>query len=64
MFVKCSETVIMNLHIIGSTFVNIWINNHTLPFHHSDWFQIVRDCWIKLYREQSENIFDQVGTRL
>ena len=33
-----------NLHIIGNTFVNIRINSHTLHFHHSDWFQIVRDC--------------------
>ena len=32
MFVKCSETVKMNLHIIGSTFVNIRINGHTLHF--------------------------------
>ena len=42
--VKCSETTVMNLHIIGNTFVNIRINSHTLHFHHSDWYQIVRDC--------------------
>ena len=42
--VKCSETVVMNLHIIGNTFVIIRINSHTLHFHHSDWFQSVRDC--------------------
>ena len=54
--VKCSERVVMNLHIIGSTFVNIRMNSHTLHFHHSHWFQIVRDCWIYLYREQSGKI--------
>ena len=43
MFVECSETVIINLHVIGNTFVNIRLNSHTLHFHHSDWFQIVRD---------------------
>ena len=25
-----------------------------MEFHHSDWVQIVRNCWINLYREQSE----------
>ena len=59
--VKCSETVVMNLHIIGNTFVNIRISSHTLHFHHSNWFQIVRDCWIYLYSEKSQNIFGQVG---
>ena len=52
--VKCSETVVMNLHIIGNTFVKIRIKSHTLHFHHSDWFPIVRDCLLYLYREQSE----------
>ena len=52
--VECSETVVMNLQIIWNTFVNIRINSHTLHFHHSDWFQIVRDCRFYLYREQSE----------
>ena len=52
--VKCSETVAMNLHIFGNTFVSIRINSHTMHFHHSNWFQIVCDCWIYLYHEQSE----------
>ena len=46
MSVKCSEMIIMNLHIIENTFVTSRINSHTLHFHHFDWFQIVRDCWI------------------
>ena len=62
MSVKCPETVVINLHMIGNTFVNIRIYGHTLHFHHSDWFQIVRDCWIYLYREQSDKISDQNGT--
>ena len=33
--------------------VNILINSLTLHFHHSDWFQIVRDYLIFLYRKQS-----------
>ena len=41
---KMFKTVVMNLHIIGNTFVNIRINSHTLHFHHYDWFKIVRDC--------------------
>ena len=62
--VKCSETVVMNLRITGNTFVNIRINSHTLHFHHSGWFQVVRNCWIYLYREQLEKIFGQVGPGL
>ena len=64
MSIKRLETVVMNLHVIGNTFVNIRKNSHTLHFHHSDWFQIVRDCWIYLYRKQSERIFGQVGPGL
>ena len=30
---KCSEMFMMNLHIIGNTFVNIRINSLTLHFH-------------------------------
>ena len=41
---KCSETVMMNPNIIGNRFVNIRIDSLTLHFHHSDWFQFVRDC--------------------
>ena len=29
-FRKCSETEVMNLHIIENTFVNIRINSHTI----------------------------------
>ena len=64
MSVKCSENLVMNLDIIGNTFVNIRKNSHRLHFHLSDWFQIVRDFWIYHYREQSESIFRQVGPGL
>ena len=37
---KCSETVMMNLHKIGHTFVNIRINSHTLHFHHPIVFRL------------------------
>ena len=36
--VKCSETVVINLHVIVNTFVNIRMNSHTLHFYHSDLF--------------------------
>ena len=62
MSVKCSETVVVNLHYIGNNFVNIRINSHTLHFHHSDWFKIVCDCWIHPYREQSEKNIRPNGT--
>ena len=52
--VECSETVVMSLHIIGNTFVNIWIISHKLHFHHSDWFQIVPDCWIYLVNNRKQ----------
>ena len=61
--VKCSEPVVTNHHI-GNTFVNIRIHSHTLHFHHSDWFKIVSDCWIYIYREQSANMFGQVDPEL
>ena len=51
---KFSETVMVNLNIIRNTFINIRINSFTLHFHHSDWFQIVRDCRIFLYHKQSD----------
>ena len=31
--VQFSETVVINLHIIGNTFVSIRINSHTMHFH-------------------------------
>ena len=31
---KCSETIVMNLHIIGNTFANNQINSHTLHWFH------------------------------
>ena len=62
--VKCSETVVMNLHIIGNTFVIIQISSHTMEFHHSDWVQIVRDCWTYLLSRTIGKIFGQVGPGL
>ena len=59
-----TKTVVINLHIIGTIFVNIRIDSHSLHFHHSDWFQIVRDCCIYLHRVQSDKIFGQVGPAL
>ena len=40
------------------------MNSHTMHFHHSNWFPIVRHCWIYIYHEQSEKIFGQVGPEL
>ena len=54
MSVKSSETIVIDLHIIGNTSLNNRTNSHTLYFHHSDLFQFVDDRWIYLCREQSE----------
>ena len=36
--------------------------SHTLYFYHSEWFPIVRDWWIYLYREQSDRNIWPYGT--
>ena len=42
MSVKCSEMDMMNLHIMGNTFIIFVKKSHiALHFHHSDWFLIV-----------------------
>ena len=59
MSVKRSETVVMNLHVIGNTFVNIRKNCHTLHFHHFDWLQLNLSLSLTIGK-----IFGQVGPGL
>ena len=52
-----SETVVMNLHIIGNTFVNIRINSLTVFFSS---FRLVSDCcFISIVNNRK--IFGKVG---
>ena len=62
MFVKCSQTVVMNINIIRNTFVNIMINSHTLHFHQSDWFQIVQIVYIHRTIRYFISYFTQLQT--
>ena len=51
----------INLHIIGNTFVDIRIDSHTMHLHHSDCLQIVEFISIV---DNRKKIFGQAGPRL
>ena len=60
---KCSETIVMNLHIIGNTFANNQINSHTLHWFHicSRLFAIIAEINSVV---NNLKIFGQVGPGL
>ena len=58
--VKCPETVVIILHIIDNTFVNIRINSHTMHFHHSNCFRLFAIAEFISIAHNWKKIFGQV----